>query len=930
MKRADPTILVAGYYGFGNAGDEVILAALLAELRALRPDARFVVASGAPQRTTAEHAVDAVWRDDVAALTAAVRASDLVLLGGGGLFQDYWHVPTEQVLAPRSGGLPAYVSLPVLAALCGKPCMLYAVGVGPLTTAEGGRLTRAAFELCAAATVRDEGSRATLQAIGLAGAALQRVQVTADPAFAAAPAGAEVVDRLAAQIGLQSGEPLVAVALRPWEFARRGEAWLAEAAAALSAHLGRTGGRALFLPFSSEDVRAGAEVAAALRDPALAVVVDRPPPAPVLAGLVARCRSVLAMRYHAALFGLAAGTAVAALEYDPKVGEVMRAAGCGDLALTEEDWTADAIGAALAAARPARAGFAAEMRARAAANAVAAVALLDAGGAPRTEGDALVHAVALDKALRAADLDAQVQALAGAAREAQRLGEELAARDRALLAERDEVSRLGQQRDALLAEGNGLRERCAALTSEQQRLREQRDFLAADRNNVARRLDQYEQTLAYAASRRLWAWMRAALPEGSRRRGLYRRLRGLVGRRRRRGAPAAAAAERAAAIASGPDPQAELLAFGDRVRAASASRVVAIFSATKLDESEGQRPTQLALTLAAAGVPVLFVYWRWWAHEWCAQDRVADGILQVPIDVVAARPEALTEAFADCERLALFEFPWPGFFDTVAAANAAGWITLYDVLDDWEEFHRVGQAVWYDAAFERHLLTACDAIYAINEPLANRLRSLGAGAVEVIGNGFKIGLQEVREPRPLPRGEVTVGYFGYLAGAWFDWPLIAEAARARPSWTFYLIGYGGSPEAVELPDNVRLLGKQPQRDLAAFAANWDVAIIPFKADRLAVGADPIKTYEYLAMGLPVVVTGVHAPLGGEELVIRTDGLDEFLAALAHAATQRSVRTAERLAFADSSSWERRLAALLASVDAGAQKIVHKRALFAAP
>ena len=184
----------------------------------------------------------------------------------------------------------------------------------------------------------------------------------------------------------------------------------------------------------------------------------------------------------------------------------------------------------------------------------------------------------------------------------------------------------------------------------------------------------------------------------------------------------------------------------------------------------------------------------------------------------------------------------------------------------------MGQAIWYDEEFERHLITAADAVYAINEFLAERLRGLGANAVEIVGNGLKPGLEVVWEPRPLARGEVTVGYFGYLAGAWFDWELIAEAARRRPSWRFYLIGYGGSPEGIRLPDTVELLGKQPQTDLAAFAANWDVATIPFKPDRLAAGADPIKTYEYLAMGLPVVATGVYPPAGGEAFVTRAEGV----------------------------------------------------------
>jgi len=354
--------------------------------------------------------------------------------------------------------------------------------------------------------------------------------------------------------------------------------------------------------------------------------------------------------------------------------------------------------------------------------------------------------------------------------------------------------------------------------------------------------------------------------------------------------------------------------------------VAAIVSATQLIEGEGQRPTQLALELSQRGIAVVFVYWRWWRHEWRPQDRLAEGIVQVPIDVVTEYPDALTAAFAGLSRVLMIEFPHPGLFELLAAANAVGWTTVYDVLDDWEEFHRVGQAVWYDAEFERHVINAADAVFAINETLATRLHGLGGEGVQIVRNGRRTGIETVREPRPLARGEVTVGYFGYLAGAWFDWELVAAAASRRPAWRFYLIGYGGHPEGVALPDNVELLGKQPQGDLAAFAAHWDVAIVPFRPDRLAAGADPIKTYEYLAMGLPVVCTGVYPPPGGERFVDRADGVEGFLAALERAAALPSAAAAERRVFAAACTWERRLDELLAALARGDQRVTEKRAL----
>ena len=103
------------------------------------------------------------------------------------------------------------------------------------------------------------------------------------------------------------------------------------------------------------------------------------------------------------------------------------------------------------------------------------------------------------------------------------------------------------------------------------------------------------------------------------------------------GAQSPGSALASAEAAPAPDPAPDLLAFEERVRERGAGTVVAIFSATQLLESEGQRPTQLALALARRGIPVVFVYWRWWDTEWRPQDRLEDGIVQIPIDVVTRR-----------------------------------------------------------------------------------------------------------------------------------------------------------------------------------------------------------------------------------------------------------------------------------------------------
>jgi len=913
MPKEARRVLVAGYYGFGNAGDEAILGALLAALRARRPDLDLVVASGDPAATTALHGVAAVNRDDLPAMAAAVRSCDLVILGGGGLFQDYWDVPLDSIFTPRSGGLPFYAGYCLLGAWLDRPVLLFAVGAGPLRTELGRRLTRAAFELCAGATVRDPESLAELAALGLAVAGSAAVEVAADAAWGLEPARGEPLEALRADLGLAADDRPIGVALRPWSFGADPAVWEAEVATGLERVLaaGKGGERLLFLPFQpEEDAAVHRRVRQRLADPGRAILVERRLAPQELAGLVGRCSRVLAMRYHAALFALAAEMPVAALAYDPKVVALFSVAGLADLALPPENWRAEAVAAVLEGARRPAAGFGGEMKRRAARSADLAIEILETERPTSFAAHQLLGELAADKAVAAFRLEV----------ESALLRKELAAR----IAESDRLQA-------------SARESLQAVELEKAGLRQQRDLILAERNDLDRRLTAFERTLAYRLMSKFWRLMRRVFPAGSRRHKLYRRARRGVARLLgavdpagsdaawREGTGGAKASSPAAE--QGPDFRADLLAFEERVRESGLGPVVAIFSATQLLESEGQRPTQLALALARRGVPVVFVYWRWWDNEWRPQDRLADGIVQIPIDVVTKQPEMLTAAFEGSERIALFEFPHPGFFATLSAANSAGWITVYDVLDDWEEFQRVGQAIWYDEEYERHQIGASDALFAVNGSLAGRIRELGGAAVEVLGNGLKPGIEALREPRPLVRGELTVGYFGYLAGAWFDWELIAAAAGRRPAWRFYLIGYGGSPEGVKLPPNVELLGKQPQTDLAAFAANWDVAVIPFKPDRLAAGADPIKTYEYLAMGLPVVATGVYPPAGGEAFVVHTEGVENFVREIERAAGRGTGEEIDaRRAFAAGCTWDHRVGELLAALAAGRQRVAEKRAL----
>jgi polysaccharide pyruvyl transferase CsaB len=329
--------LISGYFGFSNAGDEAILSVLLQDLRQAAPGAELYVLSGNPAETSQQHAVQAIPASDLYTLLDTAAACDGLIVGGGGVFQDYWGAQTETLLTPWQAGLPFYSSLPMLGWLLEKPVLIHAAGVGPLFSKEAEELTRLSFDLAALASVRDAESQVLLSSLGLPATS---VPITADPAFRLTPDRQQAA-KVLADFPLDPQSPRMVVCLRGWEQAGPIEKWQAEVASALDAFIERTGCSLLFIPFHclpgsalTDDSLAARSVISRMNHQAQAVVLEGAYPPSVLAGLLADCDLTLGMRYHSVIFSALSGVPVAALAYDPKVTQVMKDLGMGEFSLT--------------------------------------------------------------------------------------------------------------------------------------------------------------------------------------------------------------------------------------------------------------------------------------------------------------------------------------------------------------------------------------------------------------------------------------------------------------------------------------------------------------------------------------------------------------------------------------------------------------------
>lgn len=114
-------------------------------------------------------------------------------------------------------------------------------------------------------------------------------------------------------------------------------------------------------------------------------------------------------------------------------------------------------------------------------------------------------------------------------------------------------------------------------------------------------------------------------------------------------------------------------------------------------------------------------------------------------------------------------------------------------------------------------------------------------------------------PRPQDIADVRgpiLGFFG-LIHEWVDQELLAQLADAFPEATLVLIGkVQADVKRLQAKPNVRLLGQKPYAELPAYAAAFDVGLIPFVCNDLTRAVNPIKLREYLSAGMPVVATAL--------------------------------------------------------------------------
>jgi glycosyltransferase involved in cell wall biosynthesis len=228
------------------------------------------------------------------------------------------------------------------------------------------------------------------------------------------------------------------------------------------------------------------------------------------------------------------------------------------------------------------------------------------------------------------------------------------------------------------------------------------------------------------------------------------------------------------------------------------------------------------------------------------------------------------------------------------------------------------------AAAEARFARRADLVIASAPALAERMRAL-AGNVLYAPNvadtaHFATALEPgTVDPQLAVLPEPRMVFVGAIAAKKLDIELLAGIAAARRDWTLALVGPVGLGEpgtdvsALTAHPNVHLLGARAQDGLPEVLRGASVGLIPYRRSRLTASIFPMKVYEYLAAGLPVIASGLPA-LAGVDGVELVEGVGDTVAAIERALLQDSAeRRRARSEAVRGHSWEARLAEIAAAL-----------------
>ncbi|KAB0441210.1 MAG: polysaccharide pyruvyl transferase CsaB [Lysinibacillus fusiformis] len=290
-------IVLSGYYGFDNVGDDAILLSIIQGLKKWQHDIEITVLSNNPSATEQTYGVKAVNRWKMKEIHQLLKTADGLISGGGSLMQDQTGMKT----------IPYYAGVIQIAKWLKKPVFVYAQGMGPINHTLSKFIVRKTFNKVDQITIRDKASQTLLTEIGVR----KEAKIVPDPVM-----GLNGGDFHCEWLEHESltAESYISVSVRDWPSTI---AYKEKIAHSLD-QLVRQGEQIVFLPMHGEhDFKTSQEVAALMQETSLIAPFDLSIEEKI--AVIGQSQLLIGMRLHSLIFSAIYATPFIAISYDPKI-----------------------------------------------------------------------------------------------------------------------------------------------------------------------------------------------------------------------------------------------------------------------------------------------------------------------------------------------------------------------------------------------------------------------------------------------------------------------------------------------------------------------------------------------------------------------------------------------------------------------------------
>lgn len=319
-------IVVSGYFGFDNSGDDAILKAMVEDFKKLNREIKMTALSNNPEKTKEVYGIDAVNRFSLPELYHALKESDLLLSGGGSLLQD--------ITSTRS--IIYYLSVIILAKILRKDVYVYANGIGPIDKKINRILTKWVLNKVSYVTLRDELSYKFVRDLGVVN---KNILVTADPVFTLKAAEDERVEEILRDEGIAITNKTLGFCIRDY----KNDESIKEKFAKTIDYLIESGYDILLVPFHNpRDNVYSREVAEKCKHREKVMLIEKSYSAGELMGIFKKLKLLLAMRLHSLVYAASVNLPMVGIIYDPKVEAMVKELGISE-AVNVEDFTPEEL-----------------------------------------------------------------------------------------------------------------------------------------------------------------------------------------------------------------------------------------------------------------------------------------------------------------------------------------------------------------------------------------------------------------------------------------------------------------------------------------------------------------------------------------------------------------------------------------------------------